>query len=93
MDKASELGDWAGAGGSPVLLPVTGPLGLVGFDAADVVGCAFHQRGHQVIGLFLRRRRLGCGAQMGPSGPSILSSLHTLPRDTDTPGGCMGWSS
>lgn len=41
---------------SPVLFPVPGPLGLIGFDAADVVGCALLKRGHQVIGLFLRQR-------------------------------------
>lgn len=41
---------------SPALLPVPGPLGLIGFDAADIVGCALLQRGHQVIGLFLRQR-------------------------------------
>lgn len=41
---------------SPALLPVPGPLGLIGFDAADIVGRALLQRGHQVIGLFLRQR-------------------------------------
>lgn len=59
--------------GSPALFPVTGPLGLVGFDAADIVGCTLLQRGHQVVGLFLRRgRRWGVGEQMGPSGPFLL---------------------
>ena len=62
-----------GRGGSPVLFPVTGPLGLIGLDASYVVGCASLQRGHQVIGLFLRgERRWGWGAQMGPSGPSLF---------------------
>lgn len=42
---------------SPALLPVTGLLGLIGLDAADVVGGASLQRAHQVIGLFLRWRR------------------------------------
>jgi hypothetical protein len=41
---------------SPAFLPVPGTLGLVRFDAADVVGCALLQRGHQVVGLFLRQR-------------------------------------
>ena len=54
---------WGGGGGSPVLLPVAGPLGLVGLDASDVVGRASLQRGHQVIGLFLR-----WGEKMGMGG-------------------------
>lgn len=37
----------------PALLPVARSLGLVGFDAADVVRGALHQSLHQVIGLFL----------------------------------------
>lgn len=77
---------WMGWGVSPVLLPVSGPLGLVGFDAADVVGCAPHQRGHQVIGLFLRqKRRQGWvgSTEMGPSDPSLFSTLDIVPRDRD----------
>lgn len=35
------------------LLPIPRLLGLVGLDAADVVGGALHQTLHQVIGLFL----------------------------------------
>ena len=55
---------WGGGGvGSPVLFPVAGPLGLIGLDASDVVGSASFQRGHQVIGLFLRR-----GEKMGDGG-------------------------
>ena len=38
----------------PALLPVPGLLGLVGLDAAYVVGGALHQRAHQVVGLFLQ---------------------------------------
>lgn len=74
---------WIGWGGSPVLLPVSGPLGLVGFDAADVVGCAPHQCGHQVVGLFLRqKRRQGWvgGTEMGPSGPSFFHPGYSPKR-------------
>ena len=39
----------------PVLLPVSGAFGLVGFDAADVVGGALHQGLDQAVGLFLKR--------------------------------------
>lgn len=41
----------------PALLPVSGLLGFVGFDAADVVWSTFHQCAHQIIGLFLKGRR------------------------------------
>ncbi len=37
----------------PALLPVSGLLGFIGFDAADVVWSAFHQCAHQIVGLFL----------------------------------------
>ena len=43
-----------GVGHLPALLPVSGLLGLVGFDAADVVWSTFHQCAHQIVGLFLR---------------------------------------
>ena len=36
------------------VLPVPWLLGLVGLDAADVVGRALHQPLHQVVGLFLK---------------------------------------
>lgn len=41
----------------PAFLPVLGLLGLVGFYAANVVRCAFHQGVHKVIGLFLGRKK------------------------------------
>lgn len=41
--------------GSPALLPVPGLLGLIGFDAPDVVWRAPLQRGYQVVGLFLQK--------------------------------------
>lgn len=41
---------------SPALLPVTRLFGFVGLDAADVMGGAFHQGAHQVIGLSLQKR-------------------------------------
>lgn len=41
----------------PVLLPVAGALGLVGFDAADVVRRALHQGLDQSVGLFLQVRK------------------------------------
>lgn len=50
------VGDVKRVVSSPALLPVPGPLGLVRFDAADVVWCALLQRGYQVVGLFLRQR-------------------------------------
>ena len=37
----------------PLVLPVVGSLGLVGLDAADVVGSALHQLAHQLVGLSL----------------------------------------
>lgn len=40
----------------PALLPVSGPLGLVGFNAPDIVWGAFHQRVHEIVGLFLLGR-------------------------------------
>lgn len=39
------------------LLPVPGLFGLIGFNAADVMGGAFHQGLDQTVGLFLNRRR------------------------------------
>lgn len=39
---------------SPALLPVSGLLGFVGFDAADVVRSTFHQLAHQIVGLYLK---------------------------------------
>lgn len=38
----------------PVLLPVTGTLGLIGFDAADVVRGALHQGLDQTVSLSLK---------------------------------------
>lgn len=61
--------DWS-RGQLPALFPVTGLLGLIGFDAADIVGCTSLQRGHQVIGLFLRwRRRQGVVHMRRPLDP------------------------
>lgn len=37
----------------PALLPVSRLLCFIGFDAADVVGCTFHQGANKIIGLFL----------------------------------------
>lgn len=53
----------ARGGSPPALLPVTGSLGLVGFDASDVVRGAFHKGVHQVVGLFL----FGVGGKKGNS--------------------------
>ena len=33
--------------------PVSGPLGFIGLDAADVVGSTLHQLIHQIVGLCL----------------------------------------
>lgn len=44
----------------PVVLPVPGPLGLVGFDAADVVRGALHQSLDEAVGLFLKGGREQC---------------------------------
>ena len=41
----------------PVIFPVMGSLGLVGFDAANVVRSTLHQLPHQLIGLSLEERR------------------------------------
>lgn len=38
---------------NPILLPVPGTFGLVGFDAADVVRRALHESHDQTVGLFL----------------------------------------
>lgn len=38
----------------PALFPVSGLLGFVRFDAADVVWSTFHQCAHQIVGLFLK---------------------------------------
>lgn len=71
----------------PALLPVPGFLGLVGFDAADVVWGALHERVHQVVGLFLVQGLTSVasegvvGAQPLPS-PEAAAALqpmgHTL---------------
>lgn len=63
-----------GTVGSPAFLPVPGPLGLVRFDAADVVGCALLQRGHQVVGLFLRH---GESQERGRLEDDSTGSPHT----------------
>lgn len=39
----------------PVLLPVPGTFGLVGFDTADVVRGALHQGLDQTVSLFLKK--------------------------------------
>lgn len=44
----------------PVLLPIPGTFGLIGFDAADVVGGALHQSLDQTVSLFLKGRRGQC---------------------------------
>ena len=79
--------DGAG-GGSPVLLPVTGPLGLVGLDAAEVVGCAPLQRGYQVVGLFLRERGESGGGEHRWDPLASLSS-HPEYKRQDTLAGCV----
>lgn len=38
----------------PALFPVSGLLGFIRFDAADVVWSTFHQCAHQIVGLFLK---------------------------------------
>lgn len=48
----------------PSLLPVLWLLSLVGLDAADVVGGAFHQRVHQVISLFLKEKSREAESQL-----------------------------
>lgn len=42
------------------LLPVPGLFGLVGFNAADVMGGALHQGLDQTVGLFLNRKEWTC---------------------------------
>lgn len=41
----------------PVFLPVPGTFGLVGFDAADIVGGALHQSLDQAVRLFLKGKQ------------------------------------
>lgn len=41
----------------PGLLPVSGPLGLIGLNAPDVMGRALHQGLDQTVGLFLEEWR------------------------------------
>ena len=43
---------------APVILPVMGPLGLIGLEAANVVWSAHHQSAHQIIGLRLEGRSI-----------------------------------
>ena len=51
----------------PVLLPVPRTFGLIGFDAADVVGGALHQGLDQTVGLFLKgdRGKTGLPVDLG----------------------------
>lgn len=64
----------------PVLLPVPGTFGLVGFDAADVVGGALHQSLDQTVGLYLKGR----GGTFSPAGrvtwctgePAVFQSVN-----------------
>lgn len=82
---------WTGPGGvgvSPVLLPITGPLGLVGLDAADVVGGAPLQRGYQVVGLFLREWGESGGGEHRWDPLAPLSS-HPEYKRQDTLAGCV----
>lgn len=53
----------------PGLLPVSRPLGLVGFDAPDVMGRALHQGLDQTVGLFLEE-----GGQRSRTG--LVSGHH-----------------
>lgn len=45
-----------------------GSLGLVGFDAADIVRCAEHQLTYELIGLSLERETGGWGIQVSGCG-------------------------
>lgn len=56
----------------PGLLPVSRPFGLVGFDAADVVGGALHQGLDQTVGLFLGGLEVDVRLRDGPQ-PGFLS--------------------
>lgn len=70
----------------PALLPVPGFLGLVGFDAADVVWGALHERVHQVVGLFLVQGSTSVASKgvVGalPLPPPQRQLLLCSPRDT-----------
>lgn len=50
----------------PVVLPVPGTFALVGFDAADVVRGALHQRLDQTVSLFLGGRRAASSVKTHP---------------------------
>lgn len=76
----------------PILLPVPGPLCLVGLNAADVVRGALHQSLDQGVGLFLekksRRRRSssvnwtrpGTAATQSPLSVTLILLLAVLGR-------------
>lgn len=88
------VGDTGMGPAPPALLPVAGPLGLVGLDAADVVGRAAHQPGHQVIGLSLQGTGAAqlplahpwvhpCGGVPLPTAPSHQTQASLISRNSN----------
>lgn len=68
----------------PALFPVSGLLGFVGFDAADVVWSTFNQCAHQVIGLSLKDVKDHNDVKLAntPNALTELSALHWLLKDS-----------
>lgn len=68
----------------PALFPVSGLLGFVGFDAADVVWSTFNQCAHQVIGLSLKEVQDHNDVKLmnTPNAPTELSALRWLLKDS-----------
>lgn len=60
----------------PALFPVSGFLGFIRFDAADVMWSTFHQCAHQIIGLSLEEFKVKTKRDQN----NLVNAIHAVPE-------------